>query len=298
MKNVLVRAALLSSAVVAMNPAFANHSWGSYHWARTTNPLNLTVNVAVGSDWSQSVNTAIGDWNQSNVLTLIGVPKSGVSTRKCDPISGQILVCSDSYGLRGWLGVASIWASGSHITQATTKLNDSYYSPSYAGGFYNTGPWRALVACQEIGHDFGLDHQDENFDNPNLGTCMDYTNDADGGGTYGPSNEHPNQHDYDQLATIYSHSDGGGGGSGGGGTCNPKSPKCNNGAGDAFTFREVGQPHPAQGTAAVGNWGRTVSYDKAGRPDTFELDLGGGNRRLTHVFWVPGFKPLPEQMHD
>ncbi len=31
--------------------------------------------------------------------------------------------------------------------------------------------------CQEIGHDFGLDHQDENFNNPNLGTCMDYTND-------------------------------------------------------------------------------------------------------------------------
>ena len=27
---------------------------------------------------------------------------------------------------------------------------------------------------QEIGHTFGLDHQDENFSNANLGSCMDY----------------------------------------------------------------------------------------------------------------------------
>ena len=54
--------------------------------------------------------------------------------------------------------------------------------------------------CQEVGHTLGLDHQDENFDNPNLGTCMDYTSDP---GT----NQHPNQHDYDELEAIYAHLD-------------------------------------------------------------------------------------------
>ncbi len=49
--------------------------------------------------------------------------------------------------------------------------------------------------CQEVGHTLGLDHQDEVFDNPNLETCMDYTNDPS-------TNQHPNAHDYDQLATI------------------------------------------------------------------------------------------------
>jgi hypothetical protein len=39
--------------------------------------------------------------------------------------------------------------------------------------------------CQEVGHTFGLDHQDENFNNTNLGTCMDYTNDPS-------TNQHPN----------------------------------------------------------------------------------------------------------
>jgi hypothetical protein len=57
--------------------------------------------------------------------------------------------------------------------------------------------------CQEVGHTFGLDHQDENFNNANLETCMDFTSDPDGP----PTNEYPNQHDYDQLATIYKHLD-------------------------------------------------------------------------------------------
>ena len=56
-----------------------------------------------------------------------------------------------------------------------------------------------MVMRQEVGHVFGLAHQDEDFNNPNLGTCMDYTGDPE-------SNQHPNQHDRDQLDTIY-HND-------------------------------------------------------------------------------------------
>ena len=59
--------------------------------------------------------------------------------------------------------------------------------------------------CQEVGHTFGLDHQDEDFFNPNIGTCMDYTTDPDGTILGQLSNEHPNQHDYDMLKSIYAH---------------------------------------------------------------------------------------------
>jgi hypothetical protein len=48
------------------------------------------------------------------------------------------------------------------------------------------------VSCQEVGHTLGLDHQDENFNNANLGTCMDYKNNQS-------TNQHPNKHDYDQF---------------------------------------------------------------------------------------------------
>ena len=75
-------------------------------------------------------------------------------------------------------------------------MNDTYFNTHK----YNTPAWRQMVMCQEVGHTFGLDHQDENFDNANLGTCMDYTNDPS-------TNQHPNQHDYDELALIYKHLD-------------------------------------------------------------------------------------------
>ena len=105
-------------------------------------------------------------------------------------------MCNGAYGNNGWLGIASIWATGDHITQGTVKLNDTYFDTAQ----YNTPAWRNLVMCQEVGHTFGLDHQDENFTNPNLGTCMDYTNSP-------ASNQRPNAHDYQQLQTIYAHLD-------------------------------------------------------------------------------------------
>lgn len=45
------------------------------------------------------------------------------------------------------------------------------------------------MMCQEIGHDFGLDHQDES--GADLNTCMDYSDALD--------NPSPNNHDYQQL---------------------------------------------------------------------------------------------------
>ncbi len=49
--------------------------------------------------------------------------------------------------------------------------------------------------CQEIGHTFGLGHQDES--GADLHTCMDYASNPDA------DNNYPNQHDYEQLRAIY-----------------------------------------------------------------------------------------------
>lgn len=102
--------------------------------------------------------------------------------------SGVVEICNLKYGQNGWLGIAGISISGSHITKAYTKLNDTYFVMAQ----YNTTAHRQMVVCQEIAHDFGLDHQDENFSNTNLGTCMDYTNDPSGTkGTNGTLNNMP-----------------------------------------------------------------------------------------------------------
>jgi len=239
-------------ALTSVGGALANHSWGSYHWARTANPLALNLGDNVNSGWDSYLNEAISDWDASSVLALTGV-SGGTTGSTCAPTSGRIEVCNASYGNTGWLGVAQIWVRRGHITQATTKVNDTYFNTPQ----YNTAAWRRLVMCQEVGHDFGLDHQDEDFNNANLGTCMDYTDDPDG-----PlSNEHPNAHDYEQLESIYAHLDGGGGGK----PCNPHSPNCQTSVGNAPPF--------SQASRANG--------------DIYVDDLPGGGHRVTHVFWAP-----------
>ena len=276
MNKSILRVALVAGAsLLAIGPAIATHSWSGYHWAGNGSNITLKVNKALTGSWPTAVDGAITDWDVSSELTL--TPQiASVNTRKCNPIAGQILVCNDSYGQRGWLGIASIWLTSGHISQGTTKLNDTYFNMAQ----YNTPAWRAMVACQEIGHDFGLDHQDEVFSNPNLGSCMDYTNDPDGGGAYGPSNVSPNQHDYDMLNTIYNHNDG----------FTTASAATN------FGIRQLGRPVP-QPVSSAGSgdspaeWGRAIHYDGQGRPDVFLKDLGAGHKVLTHVLWAVGEGP-------
>jgi hypothetical protein len=250
----------VATSILLALPAIAsgNHSWGNYHWERSSNPVSLTLVDNVTSGWDGYLTTAEADWEQSSVLTLGITAGGGAKGKTCKAISGRINVCNSTYGNNGWLGVATIWASGSHITQATVKVNDTYFNTST----YNTGPWRRLVMCQEVGHTFGLDHQDETFDNANLGTCMDYTNDPDGGSggasNSDPNNEHPNAHDYNQLASIYSHLDGGGGG--GAPAALP------NGTG-------------ARDPRAPASWGRAIR-------DDLYVWVGQGQVIFTHVFWV------------
>jgi hypothetical protein len=261
-------ASLLALTALWPQQVTADHNWGKYHWPRTTNPVALDVGTNLSSNWSSHLTGAISDWNQSSVLNLRVV--SGESDpSSCPPTFGRIEVCNANSGNTGWLGIAQIWTSrGSHIVQATSRMNDYYFNQQQ----YNTSAWRQLVMCQEIAHDFGLDHQDENFYNANLGTCMDYTADPDGP----PSNEHPNQHDYDQLEAIYSHLDTGGGGGGGGGRGRMGGPP-------DHIF-----PLPPQANDAVSDdprhWGLLVR--SSGLAALFERDFGNGNRVFTFVIWA------------
>jgi hypothetical protein len=239
--------------------AAANHSWGSYHWARTSNPFTLLVGDNVSNTWDPYLVTASADWSVSSVLdtTIVTGKARG---KNCRPTAGRIEACSASYGSTGWLGVAQIWVRGSHITQATTRVNDTYFNTAT----YDTPAWRRLVMCQEIAHDFGLDHQDETFNNPNLGSCMDYTNDPDGGAggavNDDPSNEHPNAHDYVQLVTIYGHLD---------------------------STSTVGQVAAAGAPGNVpASWGQLVRGSQASGVSLYVLDLGDGQRVYTHVIWA------------
>jgi len=250
--------------------------------------VKLKINTALSGAWPAIVQKSIGEWNVSTVLAFRQSSTNGTnfylykSTRgatQCNPIAGQILVCSSSYGQLGWLGIATIWANGDHITQATTKINDTYFSMSR----YNTPYWRAMVSCQEVGHNFGLGHVNEIFTDKNTGSCMDYTNDPSGKSAQnGPlENDAPNQHDYDMLKSMYAHFDS---------TTTATSSTSTN-----FGERTVGQPAPqskdyeGSGDTAA-EWGSATHRDTKGRPDTFVRRLADGTLKITHVLWAPEAK--------
>jgi hypothetical protein len=275
---------LLVSLAFAAFPAFtyATHSWNNYHWARTSNnnPFTLKLGDNVSTAWDSHLGTTSYDWSGSTVLDT-SIVTGQANPRNCRATAGRVEVCSSTYGNNGWLGVASIWISGSHIVQGTVKVNDTYFNTTK----YNTSAWRNLVMCQEVGHTLGLDHQDETFDNANLGTCMDYTNDPDGTIKGQLSNEHPNQHDYDELGIIYSHNDST--------TTVGQTVQSGPGKGKmppAFTATDSDEPVQL----GTGQWGKLLRSTNNGRTELFELDLGGGHKVLTRVIWAePEEEPAP-----
>lgn len=277
MRKKLFLVALLAVFLV-VGTVSASHSWGKYHWdistaESTDNPLKLGNNLTT-SAWASSLAVASSDWNAS-VLQNQVVDGSGTA---CDPVLGSVEVCNSEYGTNNWLGIAQIWVyrgRSGHIAQALVKLNDTYFNTSK----YDTQAWRDFVMCQEVGHTFGLSHQDEGFENANLGTCMDYTNDPDGTILSQLSNLNPNQHDYDMLAGIYAHlndtDDGGskpGKGNGGG-----------KGGGKKDKSVGVGVNIDLNNPSA---WGQAISVDAQGHNSLYELNLGNGNKLFTFVIWA------------
>ena len=246
-------AAVLLTLVTSSTPAYANHSWNGYHWARTANPFTLKLGDNVSGLWDGMLVTASNDWSQSSVLHTTIVP-GGARPKNCRPTSGRVEVCSASYGNTGWLGIAQIWLTGgTHIVQGVVKNNDYYFGSSTYQ--YNNTAEMQHVICQEIGHTFGLDHQSTT--GASLNTCMDYYHNTSASDTL---STHPNQHDYDELATIYAHLDSTTTVGASAGTA----PAAAAGADDDGT--------PFGASRERGNW--------------YVQDLGGGRSLVTHVYWA------------
>jgi hypothetical protein len=243
----LVLAVIILLAVSPLSVG-ASHSWGNYHWARTSNPFTITVINSMTSDWDDNLNVAVSDWNSSSVMNVVqqGGGDDAQTRQRCRPVKGKVRSCNSTYGTNGWLGLAQIWVRGSHITQGTAKMNDSYL----ASGYTETN--RQHVICQEIGHDWGLDHQDES--GADLNTCMDYDDNL--------GNAHPNAHDYAQLETIYAHLDG------------------------STTVGATPAGFENANVHAQANWGTKVHESANGRSAIFERDFGNGFKIFTFVFWA------------
>jgi hypothetical protein len=247
---------VLVVAVVFPIVSSANHAWSDYHWARTSNPFTVKLGDNVDGNWDSYLVTAASDWGQSTKLNT-AIVAGGTRPKNCRPTAGRDEVCNASYGNTGWLGVAQIWlTTGDHISQGTVKLNDYYFAMPQ----YNNINERQHVVCQEVGHTFGLAHQDES--GISLNTCMDYYHNTSNSDT---KSTHPNSHDYDELVTIYTHLD-----------------SFNSWSGPMGMPRAIAQGQfdtPDQ-------WGQLVETTPDGRESTFVRDFGGGYLLVTHVTWA------------
>lgn len=268
----LICAALLLLGVVALLPTTvdATHSWGPYHWQRTSAAIkNIPVRRYHSAIWVTRYNTAITDWRKSAMTKIRPYTAfiGGVNA-SCPTVTGAISSCDGSYGNTGWLGLATIYlTSGNHIAKGKSRVNNTYFNRSP----YNTTAYRQFVICQEIGHNFGLGHVNEIFNNPNTGSCMDYTNDPDGGaGGASPTdknNMHPNAHDYSLINSKHNHI----------GFIAPE-----------MAAAELAVPRALEAYDPVveSQFGKLVYSANGGRTQRFELEFANGWKAANWVIWA------------
>jgi hypothetical protein len=258
--------------------ASATHSWGGYHWARTANPFTLQLGDNLSQAWRPYLVNTRDHWNNDwakwttptydppQPVLQTTIVTGATNPKRCAATSGMVQVCNALYGNNGWLGVAQIWISTLHITKGAVKVNDTYFNTAT----YTSSAWRNMVMCQEVGHTFGLNHQNEQFSLPNLGTCMDYTSDPTALGSNGQDNQFPNYHDYEELGIIYKHFD--------------SSTTVAASSNVSAMPREWGEGDFGERS----QWGALVRSSKNGLKEIYRRDFGGGYQIITFVTWAAG----------
>jgi hypothetical protein len=252
---------LIVLSLVAI-PVSAANWWENYHWGRTSNQFTLLVgNNLTTVEWNRALTAAtfngfdgdMTDWSDSIVLDMHvvgGAIRDPKLLKKCPPTGGQVEVCSANLG-GSYLGVAQVWTvDGQHITQATVKVNDSYYSKPP----YNNDQERQSVLCEELGHTIGVDHA---YDNS--GGCVI-------GYAASPPPLVPSTHDYQMIESHYAITD------------QHKDSATTVGTTTAVAAREETEIDPRE-------WGAILEHDEHGRPSVYGKDLAPGLRVTTFVVY-------------
>ncbi len=310
-RSLAVVLALGGAYIAITESARASHSWGSYHWARTSSPFTLRLgDNLTNASWKSHLSQTSSDWNSGNTPLLTSII-AGSAGKRCAMVAGTTQVCNGTYGNNGWLGLASINLTGGvHITQGTAKLNDTYFN----NATYNNPNEKLHVMCQEVAHTFGLGHT--STDGSSQNTCMDYFSNTGANATSTQSTK-PNRHDFDQLKLIYGHLDSFNSSFGTIAASSASQVSMDSaasmpyarGAASAASLPNVraaasaaSAPHfevaasaasaSAERSANVditddpSSWGQLMSQSKQGRSSYYMRHNRDGSQTVTHVFWT------------
>ena len=131
--------------------------------------LTMTVVNALDDKWKTYFEIAVKDWDDGNPDALTLSTEQSTPDSQCTPITGKLKVCNGNYGQTNWRGINNGVVDGNgYLVASTSRMNDYYLQSD------QPDTWQYTM-CHEMGHGFGCPHTDENFTNPPLGNCLDYT---------------------------------------------------------------------------------------------------------------------------
>lgn len=175
--------ALLALAIgIGAGTAFASHRWHCWRYADTS--INW-YNGASGTYryiFEEEAITDADSWHNYTLIDLTPVSSSG-STDHINAYNGY-------YGTVGWYGIAEVVNNnGCTVLEGRARLNQSYLDAF-------TRTTREHVACQEVGHLFGLDH-------PNPSTFTSCMSNPQVNGQWYLNAPQPDEHDSAMIDEIY-----------------------------------------------------------------------------------------------
>ena len=163
-------------------------------WNTRGRGLTLTIANALDERWHGYFNLAVQQWDNGDpdALTLSSTTRS--YEYECEPERSLLKVCNGDYGNEPWRGINKILLSNGYIIASAARMNEYHLARS-------SDDQKQYTMCHEIGHGFGLPHTDENFNNRDLGNCMDYTSNP-------RANKQPSVDNFNFLVQLYGTVDG------------------------------------------------------------------------------------------
>uniref|UniRef100_A0A6T7J2R8 Peptidase metallopeptidase domain-containing protein n=1 Tax=Attheya septentrionalis TaxID=420275 RepID=A0A6T7J2R8_9STRA len=151
--------------------------------------LTLDVLNALDNRWQEFFDRAMFDWSNSSPSIIRFTSETVPQESACSPKTNRVKVCNADYGIQDWTGLNIIHLNAGYIVSSTVKMNDHFFKDGDRFEMQYT-------MCHEMGHACGLTHTDENFNNKNLGNCMDYTSSPE-------SNMQPDDSNFAVLLSLY-----------------------------------------------------------------------------------------------
>mmetsp|Transcript_46309 Transcript_46309/g.112253 ORF Transcript_46309/g.112253 Transcript_46309/m.112253 type:complete len:481 (-) Transcript_46309:240-1682(-) len=152
--------------------------------------LAMEILNALDDSWQAVFTLAVTDWEFGSPDALSLTSTKVAYDSECTPVDGKIKVCNGDYGEQPWRGLATcILDQNRNYANCNAKMNDYYLRNGELD-------LKQYTMCHEIGHGFGLPHTDEDFNNADLGNCLDYTE------NFGV-NKSPDASNYAKLVEFY-----------------------------------------------------------------------------------------------